>query len=285
MGFCDFIADRKQVRADLHRTLTFLSRRDQSSIYVLWAWYGAGKTHSLYYLASLCNKEYSSFIPIYNEFPKDARSFIDLYRGFINSIDFGKVEEAYLEVFTSPRKNDVAKQLRHEFPDLFHALKALTMGRDSKASIATNWLRAENVPMKDLRAINVSERISRPEKALLTIRWLVHLFNWSSTSGVANRIIWMIDEFQRMTRSRKAVQDQINGCLQSVFNGCPRSFTLVLSFSGNPAKNLPSWLSKELSDRIGMEKVILLPPLGFEEAGEFIADILAHYRDPQSSCQ
>ena len=41
---------------------------------------------------------------------------------------------------------------------------------------------------------------------------------------------------------------------------------------------MPSWLSREITDRIGMEKVLLLPPLSADEGIEFIKEVLAHYR-------
>lgn len=202
----------------------------------------------------------------------------------MEGLDIDLIQETYLEVFTSPRKDQAQKELHHDFPDLSNAMKALSMEREDKATIANYWLHAQNVPLKDLKSIGITTRIDRAEKALKVITWLVRLFNWAQPqqAGSPSRIIWMIDEFQRMTRCRKPVQDEINGCLQSVFNRCPRSFTLFLSFSGTPAKKMPPWLSKELADRIGMEKIIVLPPLTTFEANQFFLDVLKQYRDDGS---
>ena len=275
------MADRKQMNDDVNSLLRNFTRRNHSTIHIMWAWYGAGKTHTLNYVAHRCKKEKSPFVPIYNEFPKKTRSFIDLYRTFIEKIDIELIKNSYLEVFTSPRKNEAQKMLCRDYPDLSNAMSSLSMEREDKANIAMYWLRAQNIPLRELKEINITSRIDNAEKALKAITWLVKLFQWAQPieQTVPARIIWMIDEFQRIKHCRLPVQEEINGCLQSAFNRCPRSFTLVLSFSGNPGKKMPSWLSKELSDRIGIEKVLVLPPLTTGEAIRFIYDVLSHYRD------
>jgi hypothetical protein len=283
--YCTFMADRQQINQDINLLLRNFSRRDHSTINLMWAWYGAGKTHTLKYLAHRCRKEKATFVPIYNEFPREARSFLDLYRSFVEKIDIELIQDFYLEVFTSPRKDEAQKVLHRDYPDLSNAMKSLCTDREDKATLAMYWLRAQNVPIKDLKQINISSRIDKAEKALKVIAWLIQLFNWaqSAEQNIPARIIWMIDEFQRITSCRVPVQEEVDGCLLSVFNRCPRSFSLFLSFSGNPAKTVPSWLSKEIADRIGIEKVLLLPPLTSSEAVKFISDVLNHYRDSANS--
>ncbi len=283
--YCTFMADREQMNQDINLLLRNFSRRDHSTINVMWAWYGAGKTHTLRYLAHRCRKQNVTFVPIYNEFPRDTRSFLDLYTTFVEKIDIELIQDFYLEVFTSPRKNEAQKALHRDYPDLSNAMKALCTEREDKATLAMYWLRAQNLPLKDLKQINITSRIDKAEKALKVIAWLVQLFNWaqSAEQTIPARIIWMIDEFQRITDRRVPVQEEIKGCLLSVFNRCPRSFSLFLSFSGNPGKKMPSWMSKDLADRIGIEKVLVLPPLTSAEAVKFVSDVLSHYREPGKS--
>lgn len=282
--YCTFMADREQMNQDINLLIRNLSRRDNSTINVMWAWYGAGKTHTLKYLAHQSLGEEATFVPIYNEFPRKTRSFLDIYTAFVEKIDIELIQDFYLEVFTSPKKDEAQKVLYHDYPDLSNAMKCLCTEREDKASIAMYWLRAQNVPLKDLRYINITSRIDTAENALKVITWLVQLFNWAQSSEqiVPARIIWMIDEFQRINGCRPPVQEEINGCLLSVFNRCPRSFSLLLSFSGNPGNKMPLWLSRELTDRIGIEKVLLLPPLSTNEAITFIKDVLKQYRPPDN---
>lgn len=282
--YCTFMADREQMNQDINLLIRNFSRRDNSTINIMWAWYGAGKTHTLKYLANQCLGEEATFVPIYNEFPRKTRSFLDLYTAFVEKIDIELIQDFYLEVFTSPKKDEAQKVLYHDYPDLSNAMKSLCTEREDKASIAMYWLRAQNVPLKDLRYINITSRIDNAEKALKVITWLVQLFNWAQFSEhiVPARIIWMIDEFQRITGCRPSVQEEVNGCLLSAFNRCPRSFSLFLSFSGNPGNKMPFWLSRELTDRIGIEKILLLPPLSTNEAITFIKDVLKQYRPPDN---
>ena len=53
---CDFIADREQFREDIEKLLRNLSRQSASSIHPIWSWFGAGKTHTLYYLSNRAPK-------------------------------------------------------------------------------------------------------------------------------------------------------------------------------------------------------------------------------------
>jgi len=277
---CTFLADRKVLVRDVEVLVRNLSRRDHSTIHLVWAWYGAGKTHTLKFIGHECKKKHSAFLVVYTEFPRGTRSFLDIYRSFVEKIDVSLVTNAYLEVFTSPRKDEAQAQLQADYPDLSNAMKAISMGRDDQIITALYWLRGENVPLKELRDIHVAARIDTPEKSLKVIEWIIKLVNWSKPAEAldCSRVIWIIDEFQRITKCRGPVQEEINSCLQSVFNRCPKSFSLFLSFSGKPGKKMPSWLSRELADRIGLEKVLLLPPLSTDEGVEFIKDVLAHYR-------
>jgi hypothetical protein len=88
---CDFIAGRKQLLNDISALLRGLSRRDTSSIHLMWSWLGAGKTHSLYYLMNesrkLSENAHVALYPIYSEFPKRARGFFDLYQSAIVNLD------------------------------------------------------------------------------------------------------------------------------------------------------------------------------------------------------
>src|SRR3954454_19926501 len=83
---CTFIGDRTQLREDLAELLAEIQRRDASRIHLFWAWYGAGKTHSLYFLANEIRRLGTGLMmaaPVYSEFSKAPGGFIDVYRTFI----------------------------------------------------------------------------------------------------------------------------------------------------------------------------------------------------------
>lgn len=117
--FCTFVADREQLRADLNGLLQALGRHNSSDIHLLWSWYGAGKTHTLYYLMSRCAESLNTIgtrmHTVYSEFPKAPRSFLDLYRAFALGLDIEEVIEAYLEIYTSPKADSLRR--RRPAPD------------------------------------------------------------------------------------------------------------------------------------------------------------------------
>ncbi len=279
-NFCTFMADRTRAVEDIHALLRNLSRRNTSSIHLIWAWFGAGKTHTLLHICHLCKMQYKSIVPVYVEFPKSVKSFLDLYRSFATNFNIDIFKDAYLDICTSPNKDQVQKELFMASPDLSNAMKALHMGGLEEHETILRWLRAENLPMNSLKMLGIGKRIDTPESAINVFSWLIKLINMSTnvSEGRFYRILWVIDEFQRIELCRTPVLQEINGCLHAVFNRSPNCFTLFMSFSSKPEKKLPEWLSYELADRIGIEKVITLPPLNSDEAMIFVRDVLNHFR-------
>lgn len=45
------------------------------------------------------------------EFPKGVKSFVDLYRECVARLDLDAINNAYLEVFTSPQKSRIEREL------------------------------------------------------------------------------------------------------------------------------------------------------------------------------
>jgi len=283
---CTFVAGRKPLRDDIYDLLRALSRRDTSSIQVLWSWFGAGKTHALFYLAHqavMLNDQQPavSITPIYTEFPKSARTFVDLYRSFAPRLDVARIVEDYLEVTTSPYCEIFVAELGSVCPDLASALRVMSIQEGLPKTIATRWLRGENVTLHDLRGIGISQRITTTDQAVqvlsMTIQILVAAAKSRGLQGA--RLLWLIDEFQRVARSGPKAIGDVNVGLHSLFNACPTGLTPVLSFSGSPdEKNLPDWFSRELRDRIGATRVMVLPPLQPDQALIFVKDVLAHFR-------
>jgi hypothetical protein len=275
------MADRAQFRADIQTLLRNLSRRSASSIHLMWAWYGSGKTHSLRHIQYLCGSMYRNITPIYHEFPRGAGGFLHLYQEFISRLPIEVINNAYLEVFTSPHRGAIQRQLSLEMPDLANGLKLLYMGTSDQQNIVFRWLRAECRETRLLRTVGIARPVSSAEDCLRIVAWLVKLINLGASLGDSEvRVLWMIDEFQRISDCRRPAREEINGALNAVFNRCPNSLSIILSFSGRPNPRLPDWVSDDLADRIGTEKVLLLPPLIYDDAITFIRDLLHYYREP-----
>ena len=283
-GFCTFIADRELFRDDLEKLLQTLSRQNASSIHPIWSWFGAGKTHTLYYLsnrAAQIHKNGTSHLrTIYSEFPQKPRSFVDVYRSFAFRLDLETLLEAYLEICTSPDSDRLKRDLLAVSPDLVNVLKVLAIGGQADQDLAMRWLRAEALPVADCRKLGISKRISSSEDSSRILIGLIRMFGLSASSQnqINSRLIWLLDELQRIDQLPQRIRDEINTGLHSTFNACPTGFSMILSFSGRPTETLPVWFSAELKDRIGRTKVMILPPMQTEDALKFIKDVLAHSR-------
>lgn len=281
-NFCKFFADRTNFKNDISVFLNNLSIQPASSLHLMWAWFGAGKTHSLKYLEHLCKTKHTNILPIYMEFPRSVTKFLDLYKLFINRqmIDF--VDDIYSKMYGE----DLQKELQLDYPDLSKALKHHVAGDDNEQDIAIRWLKAECKELKTLRSVGISKPVSTAEDAIKAISWIFKLI-FEGSKYIINaktRILWMIDEFQRVDECRTPTKNEINSCLVSIFNRCPNCLSIIISFSGFPEeKKLPKWLSKEVKDRVGVNPFFVLPPLSENEAYQFIKDVLFHFRMPAAN--
>ena len=284
--YCTFLAARSLLRDDVHDLLNALARRDTSSIHLFWAWFGAGKTHTLHYLAHharalSAQPDSNVLLPIYTEIPKGVRSFFDVYKALLVAFDTDAVLDAFLEVSTSKEVEAVHRRLTQASPDLVNALQVLAVGLPQSRVVATRWLRGEPVPVSELRKIGVSQKLSTPEEATRVIAAIVEMIRVAAEcrGRPGARLIWILDEFQRVARGGARMLDNINAGLHTTFNSSPSGLTFIFSFSGKPQVNgLPPWFSAELRDRIGPTKVMLLPPITADEALLFVREVLAQFR-------
>lgn len=286
--YCTFLAARSRLRSDVQDIVKALARRDTSSIHLFWAWFGAGKTHALYYLChqakALGQIDSNGHLhAVYTEFPKSARTFLDVYRSLLVSINIDLLTDAFLEVYTSPQLSEIQHRMNQASPDLFNALQVLATGQLQQQILAQRWLRAEPVPIGDLRKAGIGQKISTSDEATRVLSSIVALLNLSAQSQgrPAARLIWILDEFQRIERAGRRGIDDINSGLHSTFNASPTALSLVFSFSGKPQRRgVPTWFSPELRDRLGGTKVMVLPPMLQNEALQFVREILAELRRP-----
>jgi len=282
--FYTFMADRSQVQTDIENLLRIMARRDQSSIHLVWAWFGSGKTHTMRHFCYLCRERMPAIQTVYTEFPKSVKSFLDLYKAFAQELDLNALKELLTDLFTTPGLDSTISSLRSSFPDLEKVVRYIVFGNEEHQLLAMRWLKADNIPLRDLRSAGVGQRLETIDAASRTMSWISQLIGkLGSSKDSVGRLIWVIDEFQLISECRQPTAHEIMGSLHSLFNKTPTNFTLFISFSGRPEKRFPAWLSRELSDRIGIEKVILLPPLANADALRFIQDLLAHFRQPGDS--
>jgi hypothetical protein len=266
--FVEIWADRKEVLSDIHNLLQGFSRRKQSTINLLWAWFGAGKSHTLRHMQYLCRTKYQTIIPIYTEFPKSVKSFFDVYRYFINGIGFELFKEIVAEV-------PVTLSDFSDFPEIMTAVDMISTGELQEKEIAWRWMRGDKVYSQTLRRYNLDTRIETCDDAVRAMALILRLLE---KSGKYSRVLWMIDEFQRIGVEKNPVWEDVNTGLHSTFNACPNALSLFLSFSVHEKQDMIGLLSREIIDRIGISKIIRVPQMNRQDAFAFVADLMFAFR-------
>ncbi|MDG6906774.1 MAG: hypothetical protein JRN20_13420 [Nitrososphaerota archaeon] len=273
-------AGKRKLESELRAQVRNM-RIERSAIRLLWGWFGAGKTHSLYYLKKLCD-ETKNVLYLYTEFSENCASFLDLYKSFVPR-DTSSLGRLYEGVLARERYNkDVVKdKICSEMPDLQICLEGLTSGNRNQVDFAKQWLQGQKLPRWDLSKNGYIERIESDDQAIRTIRSLVSLVGASEEFV---RIVWAIDEFQKIdSLKKKAAKTPILEGLYRVFNGSPNRLSLYFAFSTMKSSDFKPMVSKELAERIGTVPPLEVKLLSKSEAKEFVADLLRIYRCRNSS--
>src|SRR4030067_3549642 len=78
-------AGRKQTKQQIDQLVKRMQFTPKSSLYLLWANFGMGKTHTLLHLQYLCQKFKNQLIPIYAFMPNRPGGFLDIYRAVVSA--------------------------------------------------------------------------------------------------------------------------------------------------------------------------------------------------------
>lgn len=283
--FCIFMADRATLRRDVEDLLCSLENRPTSDIQLIWSWYGAGKTHTVYYLANQCGQQHSRLLPIYTELPREAKGFVDLYRAAVAQIPVERLIDAFLDFATRPHgKAAFARALD---PDLTAALNQAAIGDRPVQVLLEQWLLGNPLTRSSQRELGVGARPNTTEKCAVILADIVSLLAPRTAVGddaALQRMIWIIDEVQRVEDFPAAARRSVLSGVVGVFNRCPTGLTMLMSYTGTPKEDtLPDWITEDLKDRIGLERPMLLPPLRSDEAMLLIRELLAHFRLTESA--
>ncbi len=272
-------ADRHELLNQINRMLRRLTGTQVSSLHLLWADFGAGKTHTLLYLRQLVLSKYNGLIyPIYLTLPKDARSFIDIYRAIVSSITVDKLMNIYSKL---PKDSQVFSSanpfMGERLQSLSKVFKALNMGSDFMQQIARKWILADqSISRQELISASLPDKIRTSDDAINTLSGISRLL-----ISCHYRFLILIDEFQRAGLLRRGIQNDIQAGLHTFINNCPKGISIILSFTFGSTGEIRDYLSSELEDRADPQ-TIEIPILKPEEAEEFLKDLVESVRPPDN---
>jgi hypothetical protein len=268
-------ANHKEVLEKLNHVLDSM-KFPASRIHLVWGWFGAGKSHSLLHLKYLALKR-GNISTTYCTFPESCRSFLDLYRAFANGVLESELVTLYSHVINelSINRSKFTSMICPNCPDFEPFLYHLQSGIPENVSVSRSWFHADPVRLSYLQKLGITKRIEAEDYAVAVMESFVRL---ACKSGRVGRVLWMIDEFQRIDRLSNKVKFAVNNGLLTFFNRCPKYLSLILSFSYVQQDSIRNALSEEIIDRVGLQELISIPLMSKQEAVEFVRDLLAAYR-------
>ena len=269
-------AGRQQLRSQVERLIRQLGRNSVSSLHLMWADFGAGKTHTLYYFEPLA-KEHSLF-PVYVEWPKKTTTFVDVYRGIANHFSLRVLSQLFWRCCERKGVDEVLDSVSRQFPDFATVLERIY--ENDRTPLIHEWLRAQpGVGRRELATIGVRNPIRTSDDAVQAVVTLVNLV---ASSGDYTKLLLMLDEFQRIDHLPPRIRRDVNTGIRTMLNACPDSLSIILSFSFGRSENIDFLLTDEVRSLADPES-IHLPQMTKKEATEFVEDLLNSYRSSESA--
>jgi hypothetical protein len=259
-------AGRQAVLDQLKRIQSAYERRSDSSLDMMWANLGAGKSHALFHLAfrleSSQNKQ-GRILPVVVEMPEQVRSFHDLYRKIVAKIPIGELAAplAILPVDGSLRE---LKQAGH----------VLAHGGGQESEVAWQWITGGRPYLTDLRrCTNIGRRIEDDVSATDALCGILKALGNQQT-----RLVVLLDEFQRISILKKSTREALLSSLRSVFSRTPEFFSVLLGAALRMERNALDLLSPELRTLLGRRPTLSLPEMSVVEAVEFVRERFRFFR-------
>jgi hypothetical protein len=270
-------ADRASLKQQVENLSWRFTHINTTSLHLLWADLGAGKTHTLLYLKRLCSKSRNSDTQcIYVETPKTIKSFINIYEAIFRNIPSEKIAEAYKKCINEYSKDFISK-LFGSMPETSSALYCLVTGTSDMRNLATLWLSGgASLTRRELANVGVGKVIKTTDEAVSVLSGLINLL---LAAKMYASVIIMMDDFQHAGETRRNVASDISIGLRKWYNACPRSLNIILSFASHMADNIKYFIDSELL-RVAYSPRLMLPELSHDEAVQFVEDLMSAYRMP-----
>jgi hypothetical protein len=260
-------AGRKSVLARLERLKRSLLHRSDSSLDLIWANLGAGKSHALLHLAYLLKgsgTESEKIIPVFVEMPDQLRKFHDLYARIVAELPVREVAEIVLDAHNPSIPEDLKRCAR-----------ALIHGTGEDKAVAKQWLLGQRPNLREIKAsMSIQARIEDDSQACDILSGII-----ASLADKGVRLVVLLDEFQRVAVLHpQHRRDTVLANVRSLFSRNPRYFSLVLAVKSRIEQTAMGMMSEELRTLMGVRPCVSLPEMSEQEAVEFIIERFQCFR-------
>jgi len=260
-------AGRPAVLGRLDRLKRSLMNRSDSSLDLIWANLGAGKSHALFHLAHLLEEADAGsgkVIPVFVEMPDQLRRFHDLYCRIVAELPFERVSEGVLASRTATIPEDLQRCAR-----------ALVHGDGEEKSVAKQWLTGQRPNLRELKATtSIQSRIEDDARASDVLSGIVTALAHNSV-----RLVVLLDEFQRVALLQpQRKRDTVLSNMRSLFSHNPRYLSVVLAVKSRIEQTAMDMMPEELRTLMGVRPGVSLPEMSEDEALEFVIERFRFFR-------
>lgn len=252
-------AGRPTLKAQIEQYLGALNLRPQSSVDVIWAAFGSGKTHFLLYLGQEAQQR-GKTVAWYCVSPKAASNLADFYQAIGKSIPVERITQAISVV-------DQRGELDSDFKSVF---RALYMGSADQKAAAATWMRGQPTNLRTARAlVDIPFKLDGPQEILNLLTAIARVI---SKSG--GRFVLLLDEYQRIRTLKSALRETVSATFLDLFNSVPRGVSLLFSCSAMQQTVAFQSIPPDLHDRMRGRRPFAIPAMGADEAYEFATDLI-----------
>ena len=261
---------RPEFRETVHRIVKTWTFRRSSTAYLLWADFGAGKTHVLRYIQSLCESSATSALSVYTELPNNVSDFHGVFQQVIRHIPESELRRAVHELRArsgSGWLDDPGLRGDRETPRVLWQLAEWP--DDEIGEFARGWLAGERLLAPQRQRLGGVQNIRTSDDAL---RVLVTLHYLLTEYCGHTRFVLLLDEFQRVGQASMTRLRSVNAGLHMLYNACPDSLSVFLSYSIGDPDAIKYLITDELMSRV--DEKLSLRMMSVHEAELFIVATL-----------
>jgi hypothetical protein len=251
---------RPEAEQRMRRILRSARSVPTSQILLLWADYGAGKTHALRHMEFLA-RAVDGLVPLYVVTPKGIKSFLDVYKAIIDSASqAGILTTIGRELFNATMNRDVQA-------DIDRALVRIPTYDERTTKIALAWLKGDHVSATDMRDIGISRRLESTTDAIDALNRIIGLIRGSGTRS----LLLLLDEVQELDDLKRRLPEAVGG-LHKLFDRNTEGLTMIFSFTLGNQDGVRNIIGPALFDRASIG--LRLPELDVAEAIELVRGLI-----------